>query len=114
MMKSIFTAAAITLFGASSFAQETAETQSCEAIAPNINTETIVVQVNGMVCDFCARAVEKVFSKRDEVDDVVVDLDASTITVKTSGCIKLDDETIEKLVKKSGYAFVSLERNKDA
>lgn len=114
MMKSIITAAVIAFLSAPSFAQEAADIESCEARAPGANAETVVVQVNGMVCDFCARAVEKVFSKRDEVNDVDVDLDASTITVKTSGCIKLDDETIEKLVKKSGYAFVSLERSSGA
>lgn len=114
MKKSIIAFAATAILAAPSFAQEVGATPSCEAGAPSANIETIVVQVNGMVCDFCARAVEKVFSKRDEVNDVDVDLDASTITVKTSDCMKLDDETIEKLVKKSGYAFVSLERSSGA
>ena len=114
MMKSILTAATFTLVSTSALAEEATPPAACESLAPGMNAETVTVKVNGMVCDFCARAVEKVFSKRDEVESVSVDLDASTITLKTSGCIKLDDETIEKLVKKSGYAFVSLERSSDA
>ena len=35
----------------------------------------VVVDVLGVVCDFCATAMNKVFSKRDEVAAIYVDLD---------------------------------------
>lgn len=70
----------------------------------------IVATVNGMVCDFCARAVSKVFGKNSAVDMVYVDLDAGEIHVDLKPGQTLDDETVTKLVRKSGYALVSINR----
>ena len=70
----------------------------------------IVAHVNGMVCDFCAQAVNKVFKKEDAVEDVAVNLDDGTITISCKPGETLADERVEKLVKKSGYALVSIDR----
>ena len=70
----------------------------------------VTAKVKGMVCDFCARAVTKVFSKNDAVENVHVDLDTQEIhvTLKTGG--ELTDDTVGELVKKSGYTLVSIDR----
>lgn len=68
----------------------------------------ILIKVNGMVCDFCARAVEKVFRKQDAVNDVSVDLDKSQIAVDLKDGRTLDDDTINGLVGDSGYAVESI------
>lgn len=74
-------------------------------------TQTMVTaKVKGMVCDFCARAVTKVFGKNDAVENVHVDLDSQEIHVTLKAGGELSDETVEDLVKKSGYTFVSVER----
>tara|TARA_R110002072_G_scaffold81605_5_gene186699 strand:- start:86 stop:385 length:300 start_codon:yes stop_codon:yes gene_type:complete len=73
--------------------------------------EIVKVNVNGMVCDFCARAIEKVFTKQDAVESVNVDLSAKQITATMKDAQTLDDETITKLVTDSGYAVVSIERS---
>lgn len=70
---------------------------------------TLNVKVNGMVCDFCAQAVEKVFSKEPGVTGVHVDLDAGEIHVGLSAGAALSEERVRALVKKSGYAFISME-----
>lgn len=72
--------------------------------------ETITAKVNGMVCDFCARAVNKVFKKNDAVETVDVDLDTGEIIIALKDGGELADEEVERLVKKSGYALVSIER----
>ena len=41
----------------------------------------VVVDVLGVVCDFCATAMNKVFSKRDEVAAIYVDLDKKTLNL---------------------------------
>ena len=63
-----------------------------------------------MVCDFCARAVTKVFGKNDAVENVHVDLDNGEIHVGLKQGASLTDDEVESLVKKSGYAMVSVER----
>lgn len=70
----------------------------------------ITAKVNGMVCDFCARAVTKVFGKQDAVENVHVDLDKGEIHVTLKAGADLSDETVADLVKKSGYDLVSIER----
>lgn len=64
---------------------------------------TVHAQVNGLVCDFCARAVEKVFKKQAAVDSINVDLDKKLIIIHFKGDQKLDDKTIRKLITDSGY-----------
>ncbi|NQY96087.1 MAG: heavy-metal-associated domain-containing protein [Henriciella sp.] len=76
-----------------------------------ISAQTMVnVKVNGMVCDFCARAVTKVFGKQEAVENVHVDLDNGEIHVTLKPGAALSDETVADLVKKSGYDLVAIER----
>lgn len=70
----------------------------------------VTAKVKGMVCDFCARAVTKVFGKNAAVENVHVDLDTQEIHVTLKAGSDLSDETVKDLVKKSGYTFVSVER----
>jgi len=70
----------------------------------------VTAKVNGMVCDFCARAVTKVFGKEDAVENVHVDLDKGEIHVTLKSGAALSDDRVGELVKKSGYDLVSVER----
>jgi copper chaperone CopZ len=64
---------------------------------------TIYVDVEGLVCDFCARALEKVFNKQDAVSGIKVDLDTKTITVDLKDGQTLTDEAVTRLITDSGY-----------
>lgn len=66
------------------------------------------VSVNGLVCDFCARALEKVFGKQEAVNDIDVDLDSKIITIDFKEGQSLDDDTIKKLIQDSGYNVESI------
>jgi copper chaperone CopZ len=85
---------------------EAPATSETAALGPNV----IKAEVNGMVCDFCARAVEKVFSKEDGVTDVTVNLDNGTITITLEEGASISDERVAELVKKSGYDLVAIKR----
>lgn len=63
----------------------------------------VVAKVLGVVCDFCAKAMDKTFGKREEVAAVYVDLDTKTLNLIVAAGQTIDDETISKLVKRSGY-----------
>lgn len=64
---------------------------------------TVYADVNGLVCDFCARALEKVFGKQEAVDSINVDLDEKVITIHFNEGQSLNDETITRLITDSGY-----------
>ncbi len=71
---------------------------------------TAKVDVNGLVCDFCARALEKVFGKQDAVENINVDLDKKIVTINFKEGQNLDDETLTKLITDSGYAVEKIRR----
>ncbi len=72
--------------------------------------ERIYVDVNGMVCDFCARSLEKVFGKQDAVSGIDVDLDNKIITIDLNEGMDLEDELISTLVEDAGYSVVGIRR----
>lgn len=103
-LKVILSATALVFMTPTALAQaEPAEMTHAEGLM-------MTVHVKGMVCDFCARAVTKVFGKKDAVDGVHVDLDTGEIHVGLKPGMDLTDEEVASLVKKSGYALVSIER----
>jgi copper chaperone CopZ len=63
-----------------------------------------------MVCDFCARSVEKTFGSTKVVESINVDLDNGVIELKLKEGETLTDEKIKKLIKANGYALESIER----
>lgn len=66
------------------------------------------IQVNGLVCDFCARALEKVFSERNEVENINVNLDEGLVDVNYNTEKTIDDTTLTKLITDSGYNVVQI------
>jgi len=70
--------------------------------------DVTVIKVKGMVCDFCAQSVTKVFLKHDNVKDIKVDLDTQTISLSFKNKENnLSEEQIKKGIHYSGYDFVS-------
>ena len=79
----------------------------------NKNDDNIVyVSVNGLVCDFCARSIEKMFEKKEAVSRISVDLENMLITIFLTDNQKLNDETIIELIKDSGYDVTEVKRAK--
>lgn len=102
----------IIALAATTLATPVALAQSDTAPAAEASAQTMVTaKVNGMVCDFCARAVTKVFGKEDAVETVHVDLDNGEIHVTLKTGAALSDERVASLVKKSGYDLVSIARD---
>lgn len=71
--------------------------------SPAFASGTVYADVNGLVCDFCARALEKVFGRQEAVSDINVNLDSKVITINFVEGQSLDDETIVQLITDSGY-----------
>lgn len=67
---------------------------------------TIVATVNGLVCDFCAQALKKVFQKEEAVKALTVDLDAGEVRIFLKEGQMLSNAVVAKLIRKSGYSLV--------
>ena len=72
--------------------------------------DTINVKVDGLVCDFCARALEKVFGKHDDVEGIKVDLDNGNVVVAMKPGQTIDDDTLTQLITDSGYNVREIEK----
>lgn len=73
--------------------------------------EIITVEVNGMVCDFCARALEMTFNKQESVSSIDIDLTAKVLIISLKDGASLDDQAIESLVTNAGYSVGKINRN---
>ena len=81
-------------------------------LTAGVSAETIRATVNGMVCGFCATAIEKTFRKQPEVKGVNVDLNNRLVTVTTKDGQALDNAKITELLKNSGYSVVKIDHAK--
>ncbi len=68
----------------------------------------VVIKVNGMVCDFCAQSVLKIFSKEEGVTDIDVSLDESTVSLNLEDGATITDEKIAEIINFSGYDLVEI------
>ena len=78
--------------------------ESSQIITSGIKTDNIVnVSTIGMVCDFCAQAIEKVFMKRNEVNGINIDLNNQKVVIFLKKDFIIEDEIILKLFEDAGY-----------
>lgn len=77
---------------------------------PAMAAKVAHVNVNGLVCDFCARALEKVFSKEAAVTSIDVDLDKKMVTVIFKDGQMIDDDRLKQLITDAGYSVGDIHR----
>ena len=67
-----------------------------------------VVNVNGMVCDFCARGIEKTFMKNANVKKVDVDLEVGKVLIAYSNGTEISFEDIKEKITSNGQTAVDM------
>jgi thioredoxin-related protein len=72
----------------------------------------LTVTVEGMVCDFCAQAIQKVFLKKEEVAGITVDLDNQNVIIALKEDTNITDNIIEDLFINAGYNVSEINREK--
>ena len=70
--------------------------------------QVAVVNVNGMVCDFCARGIEKTFMKSANVNKVDVDLEVGKVLIAYSSDTKISFEDIKEKITANGQTAVDM------
>ncbi|MDG2000514.1 MAG: heavy-metal-associated domain-containing protein [Alphaproteobacteria bacterium] len=94
--------------------QDHMESNQIEVQAGSIdpNGTLVTVAVEGMVCDFCAQAIEKVFMKREEVAGITVNLDDQNVIISLKSEKDIENTIIEELFLNAGYNIQTIDRKK--
>ena len=84
-------------------------------IVNTLQAKMIDIEVEGMVCDFCAQSIEKVFMKQPGVAVVYVNLDRGNVQVKMADVFKDDEDgisdvRIKELFLDAGYTVNNIVR----
>ena len=74
--------------------------------------EVLNISVNGLVCDFCERSIEKLFSKKESVKSINVNLEEMLITINLKKGKSLNDDMIRQVIRDSGYDIKEIKREK--
>ena len=77
-----------------------------------LENEVLSIYVNGLVCDFCARSIEKLFSKKESVKSINVNLEQMLITINLKKGKSLNDDLITKVINDSGYDIREIRRDR--
>lgn len=73
--------------------------------------KTVEMDVNGLVCAFCAQGIEKTLKGLPATEAVFVSLEHRLVAVKLKDGADIDDETLRKALKDSGYTVVAIHRS---
>ena len=78
-------------------------------------SKSIHVDVEGLVCDFCAQSIQKVFLKQPGVEEVDVNLNNGRVIIKMADVFQDDEDGISndrivKLFLNAGYDVIAIMR----
>jgi len=80
------------------------------ALSPLAAAKTIEMDVNGLVCGFCAQGIEKTLKSLPATEAVFVSLEHRLVAVKLKEGNDIDDATLRKALKDAGYTVVAIRR----
>lgn len=75
-----------------------------------VEGRTLIVSVNGMVCDFCAQSLTKVLKKNRNVEKLAISLEEKTVAIVLREGGAMTDREVEKAVKTAGYNLAGIKR----
>ncbi len=74
------------------------------------NAATIEMEVNGLVCAFCAQGIEKKLRAYPATSDVVVSLEKRLVAVSTKDGQDIPDDELRNALTNAGYTVTSIQR----
>ena len=72
------------------------------------NSQIAVVNVQGMVCDFCARGIEKTFKKDKNVKKIDVDLSKGNVLIAYNNNQKIKFDDIKEKILINGQNAIDM------
>jgi len=84
------------------------------AVSSLASAATIEMDVNGLVCAFCAQGIEKSLKAFPATDAVFVSLEHRIVAVHLKDGSDIDDATLRKAITDSGYTVVAIRRTEES
>lgn len=75
-----------------------------------VSAKTIEMDVNGLVCAFCAQGIQKTLKAFPAAEEVYVSLENRIVAVRLKDGSDIDDATLRKAIVDSGYTVVAIRR----
>lgn len=75
-----------------------------------VSAKTIEMDVNGLVCAFCAQGIQKTLKAFPAAEAVYVSLENRIVAVQLKDGSDIDDATLRKAMTDSGYTVVAIRR----
>lgn len=72
------------------------------------SAKTIEVEVNGLVCAFCAQGIEKTLRRFPAAEDVFVSLEHRLVAVSLKDHQSIDEKALRKAITDAGYTAVAV------
>ena len=76
----------------------------------NENNEILYISINGLVCDFCARSIEKSFKKKSAVKNININLEEMLVTILLKKGETINNQIINQIIIDSGYDVKEIRR----
>ena len=76
-----------------------------------VQSATIEMHVNGLVCAFCAQGIEKKLRKFPATADVVVSLEQRLVAVALKDGQDIPDAELRKALTNAGYTVTTIQRS---
>jgi len=80
------------------------------ALGSSVEAATIEMNVNGLVCAFCAQGIEKQLRKFPATADVVVSLEHKLVAVAVKEGQDISDADLRRALTNAGYSVTSINR----
>lgn len=80
------------------------------AVAGYARATTVEMNVNGLVCAFCAQGIEKQLRKFPATADVVVSLEQKLVAVALKDGQDIPDAELRRAITNAGYTVRTIER----
>jgi mercuric ion binding protein len=74
------------------------------------SARSLRIEVNGLVCAFCADGITRAFKKEPAAAEVFVSLENKLVAVQLKDGADIADATATKLLTDAGYTVVGIER----
>lgn len=76
--------------------------------------QTVEMDVNGLVCAFCAQGIEKTLKAFPATDEVFVSLENRIVALHLKEGADIDDATLRKAITDSGYTVTAIRRSDES
>ena len=74
------------------------------------SAKTIEMDVNGLVCAFCAQGIEKTLKEFPATQQVFVSLEHRIVAIQLKDGSDIDDASLRKAITDAGYTVVAIRR----